>query len=109
MPLQNSYPKEWKEIRNKEVPHKKINEYIINFVRRLIGEVKEGTRDHIDLGDGFGMGLVQSEGSGYKLNPILREFLIELSDYNGEGWGSPQTPEEVEIRLKKVIEKMNIN
>ena len=53
MTLQEMYPKEWDELTNKKVPKKRIYEYLLKLVARLLREVKEGKRKDIDLGDGF--------------------------------------------------------
>ena len=115
MTLQEMYPKEWGELTNKKVPKKRIDEYLLKFVARLLREVKEGKREDIDLGDGFSIGkLAMKKESGYKLSPELNKLLEWLSDYRVEFpdgatvWGAPQTPEEVEKELKKVAKKLGI-
>jgi len=45
MTLKESYPKEWDDLINKKVPKKDINKYLLNFVAKLIKEVKEGKRE----------------------------------------------------------------
>ena len=115
MTLQEAYPKEWDELTNKKVPKKRIDEYLLKFVARLLREVKEGKREDIDLGDGFSIGsLAMGKESGYKLSPELNDFLIQLDGYKIEFpdgatvWGAPQTPEEVEKELRKVSKKLGI-
>lgn len=113
MSLQESYPAEWEEIKSKKVSKNEIDKYLLNFEARLLKEVKKGKRNQIDLGDGFGIGIMHAEGNGYKLNPLLHNFLTELSDYNVEidgkkGWGSLQKPKEVEIKLKSIAKKIGL-
>ena len=107
------YPKEWDELKYNKVPKRSIDGYLLNFVAKILKEVKAGTRNHMDLGDGFSIGVVHGEGNGYKLNPALRDFLMKLSDYNlefedGSKGGDFETPEEVEIELRKLAKKLEI-
>ena len=112
--LHTSYPKEWEEIEREEIPKKKIDEYFLRFIARLLKEVKKGEREDIDLGDAAGMGLVHAQNKGYKFNHFLYDFLVELGDYQivlpgGFVGGGVDTPEEVETELKKVAKKLKIS
>ena len=115
MSLPKSYPREWKDIENKKIPKKEINEYLLKFVARLLKEVKEGKREDIDLGDGFSIGIMHA--AAYKLNPEVYGFLFRLDDYGMQdfmGHGDSEygemleTPEEVERELKRVAKKLGI-
>ena len=116
MTLQEMYPKEWNDIINKKVPKKRINEYLLKFVARLLREVKEGKRDEDDLGDGWSM-VINMDEKYYKLRPDAYGFLFRLSDYGMQsifGKGTSEygnmlyTIEEVEKELKKVAKKLKI-
>jgi len=118
MNLSEKYSNEWDEIRTKGVQKKDINQYLLKFVWRLLNEVKEGKRKSVDLGDGFNMGIVQAEGSGYKLSKEVRGFLMRLSSYGLQeimGHGDTphgevfENPKEVETELKKIAKKLKIS
>ncbi|MBU2616133.1 MAG: hypothetical protein KKC19_03445 [Nanoarchaeota archaeon] len=117
MTLQEMYPKEWTDLTNQKVPKDEIDEYLLNFVSRLLREVKNGKREEDDLGDGWSMIINLKEG-GYNLNPEVYSFLFRLGDYGLEetlGSGDSEygkmlySPEEVEIELKRVAKKLGIN
>jgi len=116
MTLKESYPNEWNELINKKVPKKDINKYLLNFVAKLVKEVKEGKREDTDIGDGWSM-VINLDEKYYKLNPNVYGFLFRLGDYGTQdslGTGTSEygdmlyTLNEVEKELKIVLEKVAI-
>jgi|GEM_PF-2812647 len=116
MTLKESYPKEWDDLINKKVPKKDINKYLLNFVAKLIKEVKEGKREETDIGDGWSM-VINIDEKYYKLNPEVYGFLFRLGDYGLQdslGTGTSEygdmlyTLDEVERELKVVSKKVAI-
>jgi len=84
MTLQKDYPEIWKAIENQKIPRKEIDQVLLNFILKLCREIKEGSRDELDIGDAFGMGIQNAETAGYKLSPKVEEFLLELGDYKSD-------------------------
>jgi len=111
-----SYPKEREDLENKKVPKKDIDKYLLNFVARLIREVKAGKREEIDIGDGWSI-VLDVDKKYYKLKPEVYGFLFRLGDYGMQdflGYGTSDygdmlyTVDEVETELHKVAKKLGI-
>ena len=115
MTLQESYPEVWSAIERHEIPKKKIDEFLLRFIKKILLEVQNHKRDDMDIGDAFGIGMQHATIEGYKINPALEQFLIELGDYrvdlrcDGKSIGTFNTPEEVEAELKKVAKELGID
>lgn len=117
MTLQEMYPEVWNDLKDHKISQERIDEYFLNFVNRLLREVKTGKRDEDDLGDGWSMVINLKEGE-YTLNPLVYSFLFRLGDYGlEEGFSEGESehgkmfnsPEEVESELINVAKKIGIN
>ena len=80
MDLQEKYPVIGDDLMNKKVAKKDIDKYLLNFVARLVREVKTEKRENDDIGDGWSV-LINIDEEYYQPNKDVYGFLFRLSDY----------------------------
>ena len=84
--VEEEYPKSWNFIKNKKISQEKIENFFIDFIKRIVKEIKEGKKDDLDIGDAFQL-YIFAVDKGYKFSKQLERFLINLGDYKLEHKG----------------------
>ena len=100
--MDEDYPEEWKAIENKKIPQEEIEKFFIDFIKKILNEIKEGKREDLAMGDPFPL-YAFACNKGYKFSKKLEKFLINLGDYKLKMHGEYAMPlnsiEDVESAL----------
>jgi hypothetical protein len=104
MNLNEKYPEVWIKIKKREIEQKDIVATILNLAKKILSEIKHGTRNEEDIGDIFGI-YMSASSNGYKFKNDAENFFLELGEYKVEINGkkmSSLTLKQIEQKIKEL-------
>ena len=103
--IQEDYPEIVREIEEKRISPKEIDQFFIDFIKNQIQNIKEGKREDMDIGDVFPIYSI-AINKGYRFNKKLEELIIKLGDYKLEINGKYSTEMNSIVDVEKALEEI---